>query len=209
MVSLSCITKDYKKITKSSYEKYAKEYEKNTKDYHKYIRKELELFLKNLKGKKILDVGSGPGRDSIYFKNKGFEPLCIDFSEKMIESCKKKGLDSKVMDIENMNFLNNSFDGAWAYTSLLHFPKNNIIKNIIRRIYEILKPNGIFFLGMTEGSSEDLEEDDRYPGEKKFKALYKEEELRMLLSEYFTIIHISKIEFPEKNYINVLCKSKK
>ena len=200
---------DYKKITKNLYEKYAKEYENNlTKEFEKLLEGDRDLFLKNLKGKKILDVGSGPGRDSIYFKKQGYEPLCIDFSEKMIELCKKKGLEVSIMNFENMNFPDNSFDGVWAYTSLLHIPKSKI-KDVLRRIYEILKPNGMFFLGMTEGFFEGMEEDNKYRGEKKFKALYEKEELRELLVEYFIIIQVSDIELPEKDYINILCKVKK
>jgi len=199
--------KNYKNITKNVYEKYAKEYEENTKDYHKYIQKELEIFLKNLKGKRVLDVGSGPGRDSFYFKKKGLEPLCIDLSEKMIGLCKEKGLNAEVMDIESMNFEGNSFDGIWAYTSLIHVPKKKM-KNVLRKIYEILKPDGIFFIGMTEGSFEGMEEDEKYSGEKRFKVYYTEKELLKILSGYFTILNISKVKL-KNSYINIICKSKK
>jgi len=208
-VSVSCSAKDYKKITKKFYDKHAKDYEKNlTEEFEKLLENDRDLFLKSLKGKRILDVGSGPDRDSLYFKNKGFEPLCIDFSGKMIDICRKKELNAKVMDIENMDFSDNSFDGIWAYTSLIHIPKNKV-KRVIEKIYKMLRPKGVFFIGMTEGSSEIIEEDDKYPGEKKFKALYKEKELVSLLSDYFEVIKMTRIEFPNKNYINILCKSKK
>ena len=147
--------KNYKEATKRLYDRYAKKYEKNTKNYTKYIENELQLFLENLKGKRILDLGSGPGRDSLYFKSGGFEPLCIDFSEKMVQLCKEKGLEAKVMDIEKLDFPENSFDGVWAYTSLIHVSKKNI-KRVIKKISGILKPHGILSIVMKEGKNEEF-----------------------------------------------------
>lgn len=38
----------------------------------------------------------------------------------MIELCKEKGLETHIMDLENITFEDGSFDGVWAYTSLGH-----------------------------------------------------------------------------------------
>ena len=82
------------------------------------------------------------------------------------------------------------------------------MKNVLRKIYEIMKPDGIFFIGMTEGSFEGMEEDEKYSGEKRFKVYYTEKELLKILSGYFTILNISKVKL-KNSYINIICKSKK
>ncbi len=195
--------------TKATYDKYASEYEEKTKDYiEKYIKEDFDLFLQNLKGKKILDLGSGPGRDSIRFKQKGFRPVCIDISKAMIDLCKEKELEAYEMDIENIKFENGFFDGVWAYTSLLHLPKSKI-KKVIKKIENILKTEGIFYLGMKEGNSEGFEESKRYPNHRRYFSSYTKEEIEKLLID-FEILHFSKVEIGSKYiYINFLCRKKK
>ena len=170
---------DYKEITKSYYNKCALEYEEKTKNFVKnYIFNEINLFLQSLTGKKILDLGSGPGRNSLYFKEKGFEPVCIDISEEMIKLCKEKGLNAQTMDIENLEFDDNSFDGIWAYLSLFHLPKNNLVK-VLYKIKKIIKEKGIFFVSVKEGDFEGYEgiEHHHYKkpeNKKRFSCYYKD-----------------------------------
>ncbi len=192
--------------TKSTYDKYASEYEEKTKDYiEKYIKKDFDLFLQNLRGKRILDLGSGPGRDSIRFKQRGFHPVCIDISKAMIELCKNKGLEAYERDMENLDFEDASCDGVWAYTSLLHLSKLKI-KNVVDEIRDILKTKGIFYLGMKAGSSEGFEESKRYPDHKRYFSLYTKEEIEKLLTD-FEILYFSKVEIDSEHiYINFLCR---
>ncbi len=116
---------NYKKENKDAYDSYAKKFEDLTEDYLlKYILEDAKLFIANLPGEDILDLGSGPGRDSLYFKQNGLNPLCLDISSEMVNLCLQKGLRAEVGDLENLSFNDNYFDGVWAYTSLLHVPKN-------------------------------------------------------------------------------------
>ena len=50
-----------------------------------------------------------------------------------------------------------TFDGIWAYTSLLHVPKSEIEKPLLE-IRRVLKNDGIFGLGMIEGKTEGYRE---------------------------------------------------
>ncbi|PIN75517.1 hypothetical protein COV18_03105 [Candidatus Woesearchaeota archaeon CG10_big_fil_rev_8_21_14_0_10_37_12] len=196
--------------TKATYDLFAKEYEEKTKQYvEKYLQFDFDLFLKSIKGKRILDIGSGPGRDSSLFKQKGFFPVCIDNSPAMISLCKKKGLEAYEMDMEHLTFEPASFDGIWAYTSLLHIPKSRV-KQTLENIAHILTNDGIFYMGMKEGVFDGMKEDARYSGYGRYFAQYTKEELELLLSELFEIIHFSRVEInPEQIYLNFMCKKKK
>jgi len=60
---------------------------------------------------RVLDVGCGAGRHSLYLQKKGFDVLGIDNSPLTIKVCKLRGLKkAKVMSIEDVNFKPNSFD---------------------------------------------------------------------------------------------------
>lgn len=172
-----------------------------------YIADGRELFIENLRGKEVLDLGSGPGRDSLFFKNQGFNPLCIDISPEMIKLCRKKGLDAKTGDFEKLRFEENSFDGVWAYTSLLHVPKRKF-PQVIEKIRLILRDEGIFYLGMKEGDFEGFAFEERYSGMPRFIAFYEDEKLRKILSKGFDIIYDSEVKLENRTYLNYLCRKR-
>jgi len=66
--------------------------------------------LERVKGR-VLDVGCGAGRHSLYLQGKGFDVLGIDISPLAIEVCKLRGLHkAEVMSIDDINYKPNSFD---------------------------------------------------------------------------------------------------
>ena len=66
--------------------------------------------MKFVKGR-VLDIGCGAGRHSLYLQKKGFDVLGIDNSPLAIKICKLRGVKkAKVMSIEDINFKPNCFD---------------------------------------------------------------------------------------------------
>ena len=195
--------------TKEIYDTFASKFEKNSKDYiTKYLQEDINLFMQKVGGKKILDLGSGPGRDSLIFKKNGFEPTCIDISTKMIELCKEKGLKAYEMDMENLKLDDNYFDGIWAYTSFLHIPKNKFDK-ILQNTTNLLKEKGIFYIGMKKGYFEGYQEKKVYDNNKIFVSLYSKNQLKSYLEKLFNILHFSEIETTDgRAYLNFLCEKK-
>jgi len=167
------------------------------------------LFLARLTGQWILDLGSGPGRDAAFFRMNGYAPVCIDLSPAMARLCREKNLDALVMDFEHLAFQPGSFNGVWAYTSLLHLPKKSI-QPALESIRRVLRPEGAFYIGMGEGEFEGFREDDRFPGHRRFLSLYRDQELRPILERHFTVIHASQTAIDEKKvYLNYLCTARK
>jgi SAM-dependent methyltransferase len=81
---------------------YFSEYE----DWPPHEKKAMEF----VKGR-VLDIGCGAGRHSLYLQSKGFDVLGIDISPLAIKVCKLRGLrKAEVMSIEEINFKPNSFD---------------------------------------------------------------------------------------------------
>jgi len=193
-------------VTRALYEKYAYMFEEQDKRYpfNDFID-DADIFMRFLQGKKILDLGSGPGRDSQFFKERGLNPLCLDISQEMIKLCQEKGLETQVGDLEKLPFEDSSFDGVWAYTSLLHVPKIKFSK-ILSKINNILIPQGIFYLGMKEGNFEGMVKSEKYGESERFFSLYRDLELRKILSDFFDIVHFSKVELGEAVFLNYLCK---
>lgn len=196
----------YKELNKAFYEAHAhgSEAEAQYKFLRERMSRDIESFLGNLPGKDILDLGSGPGRDSVVFRERGFNPVCLDISPKMIKLCREKGLAAQVGDLESIPFMNDSFDGVWAFASLLHIPKANLLP-ALGNISRVLRPNGILYLGVKEGEFEGLLECPDYEG-KRFFSLYSDEEMREALSERFEILQHSKVPSKRDTFLNYLCK---
>lgn len=181
--------KKYKKETIASYDKNAEILSRRFKrlmDLNK--RREFKDFIKLLNGKDILDLGCGSGDHALYFSKKGLNVIGIDLSKKMIDLCEQKGLNARVMDIEDLKFEDNSFDGIWATTSLLHIPKFKI-KKVVDKLCHILRERGVLYVCVKEGEGEKFIDDKEG---KRYFAFWKKEELLKVFKERFELIEFRK-----------------
>lgn len=109
----------------------------------------------------ILDLGCGSGRDSKYFIEQGYKVRAVDGS---IEMCK---LASSYIhqNVECMLFEDlkdkNIYDGIWACSSILHIEKEEL-PNIIIKMVDALKPNGIIYTSFKKGNGYKIQEGKYY-----------------------------------------------
>lgn len=83
-----------------------KAYFSGYEDWHPIEKRAMEF----VKGR-VLDVGCGAGRHSLYLQKKGFSVLGIDISPLAIKICELMGLKkAEVMSIEEVNLKPKSFD---------------------------------------------------------------------------------------------------
>lgn len=105
----------------------------------------------------VLDLGCGTGRDSLYFKEKGFKVKCIDGSVNMC----KIASEALGQEVENKNYLDidykDLFDGVFACASLLHL-KDEDLKIVLKKVYDSLKFNGIIYASFKYGNDERFED---------------------------------------------------
>lgn len=101
----------------------------------------------------ILDFGCGSGRDTHYFLNKGFQVEAIDGSEELCKLAGEyTGITIKHMYFQDLDEMN-KYDGIWACSSILHLEKSEL-KDVIVRMTEALKDNGIIYTSFKYGTFE-------------------------------------------------------
>ncbi len=86
---------------------------------------------------KILDIGSGAGRHSLYLQKKGFDVLAIDISPLALKVCRLRGLQkTKLLPIEEIRFKPNSFDTIMMMGGNFGlFGNHNKAKILLRRFH--------------------------------------------------------------------------
>lgn len=101
----------------------------------------------------ILDVGSGSGRDTKYFLEKGYKVDAIDLSE---ELCKLAS-EFTGINVQNLSVLDldesNKYDGIWACASLLHLKKSELPTAFVN-INNAIKSNGVIYVSFKKGTFE-------------------------------------------------------
>lgn len=140
------------------YQKNALEYINKTKDAD--LSEERNKFLQymSLKGK-ILDIGFGSGRDSLAFKQLGYDVISIDSCKEFCDYGKSIGLNAININVKDIDF-NNEFDGVWACASLLHVKSNELVE-VFNRISIAMNVNATFYCSFKFGDFEGTR-DDRY-----------------------------------------------
>lgn len=193
--------------TIDTYNKTAREYDEETVDFwNQFPRTFLNKFIE-LTEEKIIDVGSGPGRDGLLIQEAGKEVVCTDASEAMVKLSSERGLESVLTGLDALPFENESFDGAWSYTTLLHIPKKDM-RAPLNEIYRILKPSGIFALGLIEGDTEEYKESSG-AGMPRWFSFYQKEEVIDVCKKYkFELIYFEIFKPRTRNYLNFIFQKK-
>jgi ubiquinone/menaquinone biosynthesis C-methylase UbiE len=133
------------KYTKDLYNKHAAAYTASIEKgrfYNKYIdMPAIKKIITNIKGKKVLDVGCGPGTYTSYFASKGASVCAIDISEKMIKMTHKKvpTAEVRVADMNKIPYPPGTFDLVF-YGLSIHYLKD--ILPTLKEAYRVLKNKG-------------------------------------------------------------------
>ncbi len=101
------------RITIDTYNELAKDYDKDTADFWRHFPNTIiTQFAEKVSGdKKVLNIGSGPGRDGILLQENGLRVTCLDASSEMVKLCNNKRLTAVEGDFLSLPFQDNTFDG--------------------------------------------------------------------------------------------------
>jgi len=125
-------------------QKYYVEFEITKRYFDRYIKQ----------GNKVLDVGGGPGRYSLYLLNKGCNVTLVDLSPNNIKFAKHKAeeqhLELKAVsgDARNISsIVYDKFDHILLMGPLYHLLDETDRVNTINSCLSLLKPQGMLYIG--------------------------------------------------------------
>lgn len=140
----------------------------------------------------LLEIGAGTGQDAEFFAAARLQVLATDLTPENVAACRQKGLEARVMDVCALDLPDAQFDAVFSLNCLLHLPKSEFPK-AIAEIRRVLKPGGLFYLGLYGGpDSEGVYEDDTYEP-KRFFSFWSNEGLQKELEKTFVMIEFKTI----------------
>ena len=143
----------------------------------------IQEFSKLIQGKRVLDLGCGPGHDAYIFADLGFEVTGIDYSREMIKRAQtlKKSINKPNFVVGDMrrlskNFKPEMFDAVWAMGSLLHIRPIGL-DQVLAGIQCITTKEAFIFIGLKDGDSTVLVDEDKLgkPMQREFTLWHREE----------------------------------
>lgn len=165
--------------TLQSYQNKTQEYVDGTPGIDSVIKKWLDASLKLIpKEGKILEVGSGFGRDAEYIREKGFDIECSDAVPNFVELLQKKGFKTRTLDLLH-DQIDSGYDMVLADAVLLHFTPEES-ESVTQKVHKALKPGGIFALRMKQGDGAAWTEEKL--GEPRYFYYWNVDELRGMLT---------------------------
>ena len=109
----------------------------------KYIEKYIPL------GAKILDVGAGTGKYSLYLDKLGYDVEAVELVKQNLNVIKKKNptLKSYLGNALDLSFLKeNTYDAILLFGPIYHLKKRSEQLKAIEEAKRLLKPNGLLFI---------------------------------------------------------------
>lgn len=173
-------------------------------------------FLKSRRNfpKKVIDIGCGKGRNSIFLVEHNFEVFAVDYIKSAVDYAKsqavRKGLSDKIHFLirsidKKWPFANNYFDFAIDCFSSIDIETKDGRETYKKEMLRTLKPRGYALVTVVSADDEmERELIEQSPGPEqnsaiwpngKFQKDYSEEELKKFYKE-FKIVKLQKIKKP-------------
>ncbi len=139
----------WEQISKS----YQKRYDIKTNKYYwgpLCDSSDLDTLLGTVKGKKVLELGSGSAQNSIFLSKRGAEVTAFDISEEQLKHGKELAISEKaIVEFVQGNFEEvekhfgpESFDLVVSAFALQYCMTVDSLESVMRQMFRLLKPNG-------------------------------------------------------------------
>jgi len=175
-----------KRVTVASYDAFAEEYRNGTAAVSDEVRAALDRFVAALPaGARVLEVGSGPGRDARELERAGLSVRRTDITPAFVAMLRADGFAADIVDPLSDDLTDperdEAYDGVWASASLLHVRREDL-PLAARRLAEATRPGGALHLALKEGDGARFSTHGNVVAPRHF-TFWREEPLREVLGE--------------------------
>lgn len=148
-----------------------------------------ERFVELLHGEQrrsVIDVGSGPGLDTVVFRDAGFSVVGVDLAPENVRLMQARGLQGVGASLYELPFEPGSVDAVWTMSTLVHVPDARF-DEALGSITAIAIPGAPIGIGTWGGFDWEgvSERDEIVPA--RFFSLRNHDRLPVMLAEHGTV----------------------
>lgn len=145
------------------YDARAEAFWRGTRDHD--VSQNRETLLRHIEGVppfSILDLGCGPGRDLLAFRELGHEVVGLDGARRFCEMAREQsGCEVLHQDILKLDLAAQRFDAIFANAVLFHVPTQEL-QRVLQDLWHALRTQGVFFASNPRGDNREGWQGDRY-----------------------------------------------
>lgn len=158
------------------------------------------------KSNAVLELGCGDGRDAAYIIQKTKEYIGIDASTGLINIAKGKlgDVDFKCLNMKNVNFPPNSFGIIFAFASLLHVNREELVE-IFKKAHIWLKKGGVFYISLKYSPEYKEMVDEEEVGVRYFY-YYSPEEVVKAAGDGFSVVFHKIVQKGKTKWLEIVIK---
>ena len=106
-------------------------------------------------GARVLEIGSGGGRDARLMESLGLRVRRTDVTPGFVALLREQGDDADVLDplVDDLSSPEGPYDAVWANASLLHVRRDDL-PTVLVRLAEVTRPGGVLRASLKEGDGE-------------------------------------------------------
>ena len=175
-----------KRITVASYDAYAEDYRAGTQDMPDVVRQAIERLVEAVgAGARVLEVGSGPGRDARALEEAGVSVRRTDLTPAFVRMLRADGHSADQLDPLSDDLTDPErdapYDGVWASASLVHARREDL-PTILANLASVTRSGGALHLALKEGDGARFSTHGNVGAPRHF-TFWREEPLRAVLEE--------------------------
>ena len=147
--------------TVSAYDAAAADYAAEAAAMPAWVAEEMEAFIARLSGTgRVLEIGSGGGRDAAAFERRGIDVRRTDVSRGFVELLRGNGVEADLLDpltddLTDPRHPGIAYDGVWACACLIHVARQDL-GTVLRRLADATRTGGPLHVSVREGDGEEV-----------------------------------------------------
>lgn len=120
------------------------------------VRRDIEEVAELLgAGARVLEIGSGGGRDARLMEELGLVVRRTDITPGFVELLREQGHAADLLDplVDELSSSEGPYDAVWANASLLHVRRDDL-RTVLGRLATVTRPGGLLRVSLKEGDGD-------------------------------------------------------